>query len=1078
MKKVCTLNKKYAKGGSFVLLEEMINSDIIDEGHPFYDQAKKALADNNTDEMCSIMDEMIEANLIDKDYPDYKAIKKAIKENSEKEFNAFLKDPNLKKEYAKYKKLPGADWSFRKYAKELFEYDKHADGGKIKKMAGGGKIIEPSRYDFKINNSDEVIGLYIEYPYKPNKKDILEDLSIVKSRFRQDSEYAKFSPAVAIVYPYSYGGTGGYKVNFSSDKKFDVDRLFYDERKGARYVFYLDNYNYKGVEVDIRPGSNKHYIVWDIKSDQKFANEKFKSIKEAEDFVKENKMVLVRKKLFVGGGFEELASPPESREEPEYELPYQLKNEWKKHVEENSNKWGEELEYDVDRRIAADDVAYDYYKNRLEDRFDLGEYVENAVEKMLESYAGGGKVSAHDISSKSVDDVAFLMEAADYDYELNDRETIMYFNESKLSAENKKKVSEMFGKMSGGGRIEDYYQVAKKSRVKNLSKIENGDNDPIGKSFTFKIDGKDASVYHNADSDTIVLDYDNDDDDISLNGFRNLVTIVNSKASTPYNKLLEEKMSGGGVVDSRLALLKKMDAKNPSATLKARIKLLEKMGKKEKLEIKSFDDYVKAITVVRLNTDNSKDFSEKVKSLYSDYIPKHFTEVRRKILKISDKEWMDVMKDPSFDGWKIMFENLGPKTTQAQELAKQIIFVAGLPSSKIGTNDDHTIRMTWPEYNLEITIDDESSPIAPGILIQYKTVNREYTLKKIKDAINDINDLKNPKRIAYYTLNEHDEGGDPEFVEDLAVVEDNGMLDNKDFIESLEAGIRKARGFSPDEKFSFDEVWWDDIKDGKEFTTTDEDEDERIWYLTPKAEKKKPEPKKPEEPKPDTNWKSLFANPERFQKYGGEFLYPPRAENKIRPVKAMFDRVDNNTYIAEPKMNGSATSVTIFENTVVVKERHNTFFSVPPTFDFQAMHRGKGAMCVVGEFMNKSKKSVDEKAFRGFCIWDLTAYEDLILVGSTIEERLKLIDKLYPTKGVIQSKEGTDLLYITEVPDIYKVATFDKGFEKLFNELSQIDMVEGFVLKRRNARLEMMTREDNNSSSMLKARKATANYEH
>ena len=56
-------------------------------------------------------------------------------------------------------------------------------------------------------------------------------------------------------------------------------------------------YNYKGLEVSIRPASktSKKYIVWDIKTDQIFANEKFDSKKDAEDFVNENKMVLINK---------------------------------------------------------------------------------------------------------------------------------------------------------------------------------------------------------------------------------------------------------------------------------------------------------------------------------------------------------------------------------------------------------------------------------------------------------------------------------------------------------------------------------------------------------------------------------------------------------------------------------------------------------------------------------------------------------------------------------------------------------------------------------------------------------------
>jgi hypothetical protein len=323
-----------------------------------------------------------------------------------------------------------------------------------------------------------------------------------------------------------------------------------------------------------------------------------------------------------------------------------------------------------------------------------------------------------------------------------------------------------------------------------------------------------------------------------------------------------------------------------------------------------------------------------------------------------------------------------PETeTEAEKLTQIMIGQINSPVNVgITSNDNHTVRLTWPELSVSVVIDDSDSPVASGILLKYENVERNYTLKKIKDAIHDINEL----------------------------------------IE-------------------------------------------------------KPKPGGEEKPKPSGN---IFANPERFIKYGGEFLYPPRAEEKIRPTTFMFSKVDNGTFIAQPKLNGSATSVTIFEDSFIAKERHNTFFSVPPTFDFQSLHRGKGAMCLTGEFMNKSKKDENGVPLRGFCIWDITAYENNILVGSTIEERIKLLEQLYPSAGVIKTKEGTDLLYKTDVPDVYRVANFDKDFDKLFNEISKIDLVEGFVLKRKTGRLEMMTKEVQNGGWQIKARKPTANYEH
>ena len=222
----------------------------------------------------------------------------------------------------------------------------------------------------------------------------------------------------------------------------------------------------------------------------------------------------------------------------------------------------------------------------------------------------------------------------------------------------------------------------------------------------------------------------------------------------------------------------------------------------------------------------------------------------------------------------------------------------------------------------------------------------------------------------------------------------------------------------------------------------------------------------------DKSWKRLFANPQRFMKYNGQFLYPPRIEHKLQP--ASLDKLDTGEYIAEPKFNGSSTSVSISENNAVAKERHNTFFAIPPKFDFKSLHRGEGYMCLTGEFMNKSKKDHTGQPFRGFVIWDILAYDGLMLIGSTPTERIALLEELYPSMGAI-SVDGIDYAYKTGVPDIYRVATFTGKFTELYNILKNVDMIEGLCLKR-ESKLEVGSRELNNTSMGVKIRKPERNY--
>jgi hypothetical protein len=221
---------------------------------------------------------------------------------------------------------------------------------------------------------------------------------------------------------------------------------------------------------------------------------------------------------------------------------------------------------------------------------------------------------------------------------------------------------------------------------------------------------------------------------------------------------------------------------------------------------------------------------------------------------------------------------------------------------------------------------------------------------------------------------------------------------------------------------------------------------------------------------------NTFINPmntSRFLNYDGRFLYPPRIEQKVQPMS--IDGFDNGEYVGQLKFNGSNTSVSISPDTAIAKERHNTFFKIPPMFDYRSLHRGSGFMAIAGEFMNKSKLDEKNRPFKGFCIWDIMAYDGKILIGSTIEERAALLEELYPSRGTL-SVDGHVYLNNTDTPNVFRVQNYYGDFRKLYDIFTKVDMIEGFVLKRKNGKLEMMSREQNNIGWSVKVRKPTSNY--
>jgi len=209
----------------------------------------------------------------------------------------------------------------------------------------------------------------------------------------------------------------------------------------------------------------------------------------------------------------------------------------------------------------------------------------------------------------------------------------------------------------------------------------------------------------------------------------------------------------------------------------------------------------------------------------------------------------------------------------------------------------------------------------------------------------------------------------------------------------------------------------------------------------------------------------------KFDNY--RYIFPPRPKNAIHSDDLNF--WDNGSLIAQPKLNGSNTTIYTNGDQVIVMNRHNsrlTNFQISLD-EIKSLYKGnKGEWLVInGEYLNKSKQDERGVTFNHkLVIFDILVYKSDYLVGQTFQQRVDLLDKLYGT-----TPSEKDYLYsISE--NVYRVKSFDTGFRELFYDLTKIDMIEGLVMKRKNAKLEIGNTENNNTKSQLKARKATKNY--
>jgi ATP-dependent DNA ligase len=201
-----------------------------------------------------------------------------------------------------------------------------------------------------------------------------------------------------------------------------------------------------------------------------------------------------------------------------------------------------------------------------------------------------------------------------------------------------------------------------------------------------------------------------------------------------------------------------------------------------------------------------------------------------------------------------------------------------------------------------------------------------------------------------------------------------------------------------------------------------------------------------------------------------QYIFPPRPKN---PIQSKDLKIwDNDMMVAQPKLNGSNCTVYMDGQNVYVYNRHGQRMS---NFDLdkqelQSLYRGKGWMVLNGEYMNKSKKDRFGEIFNNkFCLFDILVFENNYLVGKTFQERINMLNDFYG--------EPNEILHCI-TPNVFRIKSFYTEFEKLYNSLVSTDMMEGLVLKRKNAKLEVGSTENNNIKSQIKVRKPTKNYKY
>lgn len=138
--------------------------------------------------------------------------------------------------------------------------------------------------------------------------------------------------------------------------------------------------------------------------------------------------------------------------------------------------------------------------------------------------------------------------------------------------------------------------------------------------------------------------------------------------------------------------------------------------------------------------------------------------------------------------------------------------------------------------------------------------------------------------------------------------------------------------------------------------------------------------------------------------------------------------------------------------------------------EFLSLYRGNGWFVLNGEYMNKSKINQKNNVFnQKLVIFDVLVYNGVQTIGMTFDERIELLNKLF----VSTEYDG----YINKISEnVYIVKSFYQNFKNTYQKIVQIDMYEGWVLKKKGSKLKNGLSEKNNTDTQMKFRKPTKNY--
>lgn len=211
------------------------------------------------------------------------------------------------------------------------------------------------------------------------------------------------------------------------------------------------------------------------------------------------------------------------------------------------------------------------------------------------------------------------------------------------------------------------------------------------------------------------------------------------------------------------------------------------------------------------------------------------------------------------------------------------------------------------------------------------------------------------------------------------------------------------------------------------------------------------------------------------------FIYPPRPESKIAANQLpVYEK--RGIYLVQRKYRGSRSPVNIDKDgNVELYTRHGGKYKKykPPASlirQIQGLNLTPGKEYTLdGELMHqRGEPSIDDTMI----FYDVLVYEDEYLMGYTTEQRLKILQTICrDPKEPVQFHTFEPPFALRVSDQVWMAQSWTEDFSLHFQEMLDCDLIEGVVVKERNAPLLNFGEKEYHIKWQIRCRKPGPNYQ-